>query len=140
MMPGPSPSPTNEPVDAKAGVANDVLQALNGPPDHLPDDLPDLLLQEFNPVADNPNPLPLNAQLPIPPDNDLHAAADLEVIQILLQKPLEPINLDDINLPPCLTIKIMSSSTHIPSPSRPRSLNQLPAFQQHPKHTLVTQS
>ena len=46
MMPGPSPSPTNEPVDANAGVVDDVLQALNGPPDHLHNDLPDLLLQK----------------------------------------------------------------------------------------------
>jgi len=100
MMPGPSPSPTNEPVDANAGVVDDVLQALNGPPDHLHNDLPDLLLQEFNPVADNHIPLPLDDQPPIPPNNDLDAADDLEIIQILLQGPLEPVNLDGLNLIP----------------------------------------
>ena len=100
MIPGPSPSPTNEPVDVNAGVVDDVLQALNGPPDHLHNDLPDLLLQEFNPAADNPNPLPLNDQPLIPPNNDLDEADDLEIIQILLQGPIEPVNLDGLNLIP----------------------------------------
>ena len=90
MMPGPSPSPTNEPVNANADVAIDVLQALNGPPGHLPDDLPYLLLQEFPPVADNPiSPLD-NDNLLVAPDNDLNAADDLEIIQILLQGPIKP--------------------------------------------------
>jgi len=42
----------------------------------------------------------VNAHLPVPPDNDLDAATDLEIIQILLQEPIEPVNLDGLNLVP----------------------------------------
>ena len=75
-MPGLPPSPTAEHED----IANDVLQVLNGPPGHLPDDLPDLLLQDFHPVADNPIPPLDNDQPPVGLDNDLNAADDLEII------------------------------------------------------------
>ena len=96
IMPAPPPSPTDGP-DINADVAEEVLQTLNEP------DLPDLLLHDFQPApADDPDPnIPaLNAEVPIPPDIDLDAAADLEIVQILLQAPLDPINLDDINLLP----------------------------------------